>query len=89
MAIETIRMSSKGQIVIPQGLREHLGMDEGSLFAVYGEHDTLVLKRITTPSKESLINDLQLMAEKSKKRLQQQGITEKDIPKIVDKARRK
>ena len=89
MNIETIRMSSKGQIVIPQSLRDHLCMDEVSLFAIYGEHDTLVLKRITTPSKESLINDLQELAEKSKKRLQQQGITEKDIPKIVAKARKK
>jgi AbrB family looped-hinge helix DNA binding protein len=79
MAIETIKMSSKGQIVIPQSLRENLGMDAGSLFAVYGEHDTLVLKRINTPSKESLMNDLQSLAEKSKKRLQAQGISEKDI----------
>ena len=89
MDIETIKMSSKGQIVIPQGLREHLGMDEGSLFAVYGEHDTLVLKRITKPSKESMMNDLRILAEKSKKRLQAQGITEKDIIKIAARARRK
>jgi AbrB family looped-hinge helix DNA binding protein len=79
MDIETIKMSSKGQIVIPQSLREHLGMDAGSLFAVYGEHDTLVLKRLNTPSKESLINDLRVLAINSKKKLQQQGISEKDI----------
>jgi AbrB family looped-hinge helix DNA binding protein len=87
MDIETIKMSSKGQIVIPQSLREELGMGEGSLFAVYGEHDTLVLKKISTPSKESLINDLQALAEKSRKRLQSQGISEKDISKIVQKSR--
>jgi len=89
MDIETIRMSSKGQIVIPQGLREHLGMDEGSIFAVYGENDTLVLKKIQIPTRESLITDFEALAEKSRKHIEKLGITEKDIPKIVARARRK
>lgn len=79
MSIETIRMSSKGQIVIPQDVREELHVDEGTVFAVVGSKDTIILKKIATPSKEELIKDLGLFAKKAKMKLQSKGITEKDL----------
>lgn len=79
MNVETIRMSSKGQIVIPQDVREELHVDEGTVFAVVGSKDTIILKRITTPSKEELIKSLGLFAKKATLRLQNKGITEKDL----------
>ncbi len=79
MAVETVRMSSKGQIVIPLDLREELQVDEGTIFAVVGSKDTIVLKKIATPSKEELIKDLGLFAKKAKIKLQSRGITEKDL----------
>jgi len=79
MNVETIRMSSKGQIVIPQDIREEVHVDEGTIFAVVGAKDTIILKKITTPSKEELINDLGLFAKKAKIRLHSKGITEKDL----------
>lgn len=77
MNVETIRMSSKGQIVIPQDVREKLHVDEGTVFAVVGSRDTIILKRIATPTKEELIKDLGLFAKKAKIKLQSRGITEK------------
>ena len=79
MNVETIRMSSKGQIVIPQDVREELHVDEGTLFAVVGSKDTIILKRIATPSKEELIKSLGLFAKKAKTKLQSRGITEADL----------
>ncbi|MEK6846075.1 MAG: AbrB/MazE/SpoVT family DNA-binding domain-containing protein [Nanoarchaeota archaeon] len=79
MNVETIRMSSKGQIVIPQDVREELHVDEGTLFAVVGSKDTIILKRIATPSKEDLIKSLGLFAKKAKIKLQSRGITEADL----------
>lgn len=79
MNVETIRMSSKGQVVIPQDVREEIQVEEGTVFAVVGSRDTIILKKITTPSKEELIKDLGLFAKKAKMRLQQKGITEKDL----------
>lgn len=89
MSIETIRMSSKGQIVIPADIRAELNIAEGSIFAVVGSKDTIVLKRIGTPSKEELIKELRLIAEEGKARLQKKGIKESDIPSIVEKSRRR
>ena len=79
MNVETVRMSSKGQIVIPQDIREEVHVDEGTIFAIVGTKDTIILKRITTPSKEELIKDLEFFAKKAKMKLQNRGITEKDL----------
>ena len=79
MEVETVRMSSKGQIVIPQDLREYLAVGEGTLFAVTGSDDTLILKKLSTPSKEDLIRDLSLLAKKAQKHLQSKGFTEENL----------
>jgi bifunctional DNA-binding transcriptional regulator/antitoxin component of YhaV-PrlF toxin-antitoxin module len=79
MNVETVKMSSKGQIVIPLDVREELCAQTGTVFAVVGNKDTIVLKKIITPSKEDLIKDLGLFAKKAKKDLQSKGFTEKDL----------
>ncbi len=87
MVVETIKMSSKGQIVIPRDIREELHADEGTVFAVVGSKDSVVLKKIKTPSKEDLINELGIIAKEGRKRLEKKGIKESDIPSIVEKSR--
>ncbi|MBS3121672.1 AbrB/MazE/SpoVT family DNA-binding domain-containing protein [Candidatus Woesearchaeota archaeon] len=83
MDVETIRMSSKGQVVIPQQIRDKLHAVEGTVFAVVGGKDSIILKKIATPTKEDLINELVAIAKEGKKRLQKKGISEEDIPYIV------
>ncbi len=89
MAVETVKMSSKGQIVIPQGIREEIRAEEGTVFAIAGSGDTLILKRINTPSKEEIIKNLNQISKENQKRLKKMGIKESDIPKIVERSRRK
>ncbi|MBU0979472.1 MAG: AbrB/MazE/SpoVT family DNA-binding domain-containing protein [Nanoarchaeota archaeon] len=83
MAVETVKMSSKGQIVIPQGIRESIHADEGTIFAAMGSNDTVILKKIATPSKEELLKDLSSIAKEGKKRLQSIGIKESDLTRIT------
>jgi len=49
-ATATTKMSSKGQVVIPEEVRKALGLTSGSQFVVVGEGDVVILKRITPPS---------------------------------------
>ena len=88
MNVETTKMSSKGQIVIPREIRDEMHAKSGTIFAIVGGKDTIVLKRIETPSKEKLISELNEIAREGKKRLQNKGIKESDIPEIVQKSRR-
>ena len=87
--MDVTSISSRGQVVIPQKLRDRLGLHSGEKFIVLGENDTVILKRIATPSKEHLIKELEVIAKEGKKRLQSKGIKEADIPKIVEKSRAK
>jgi len=79
MEVETVKMSSKGQIVIPQNIRDGLGASEGTVFAVLGTRDTVVLKRINKPSKEVLIRELEIIAREGRKRAEKLGIKENDF----------
>ena len=89
MAVEMIKMSSKGQIVIPQDIRAEICASEGTMFAVVSGRDSIVLKKIITPSKEELICELKEIAKEGKKRLEAKGIKEADIPSLVEKARKR
>ncbi|HWY67695.1 MAG TPA: AbrB/MazE/SpoVT family DNA-binding domain-containing protein [Terriglobales bacterium] len=48
----TTKLSSKGQVVIPEEVRSNLGLKEGDQFLVIGEGDAVILKAITPPRLE-------------------------------------
>ncbi len=86
--VETVRMSSKGQIVIPQKVREEVNADEGSFFVVLSSGDSIVLKKIEMPSKEQLIKDLHRIAREGSKRAEKLGIKESDVPAMIERIRK-
>ena len=88
MEVETVKMSSRGQIVIPLDIREELHAKEGTVFAVVGSKDTVILKKIEKPSKETLIRELTVIAKEGRRRLEKKRIKESDIPGIAQKSRR-
>ncbi len=48
--LATTRLSSKGQVVIPEDVRLRLGLKPGAQFVVVGEGDVVILKIISSPS---------------------------------------
>jgi len=87
MAVEMIKMSSKGQIVIPQEIRAEINASEGTIFAVISGKDSIVLKKVAIPSKEDLINELQNIAKEGAKRAEKLGIKESDVSDLIHKRR--
>ena len=88
MPAETIKMSSRGQIVIPQDIREELKASEGTIFSVVSAKDAIILKKIPTPSKEDLMKELGAIALEGRKRAEKLGIKEIDVPELVHRARK-
>ena len=82
--LATTKMSSKGQVVIPEEVRKRLGLKAGSQFVVVGEKDTVILKAISPPSMKEF-DDLILEARK-KARLS--GMKRSDIVAAIARARR-
>ena len=87
MDVEITKMSSKGQVVIPQDVRERVEADEGTIFIVTSEKDMIILKKMEKPSKEVLIKEIEKMAKEGRKRLEALGIKEEDIPRIIHRRR--
>ena len=48
--IATTKLSSKGQIVIPEIIRKQLQLKTGAQFVVVADKDVVILKNITPPS---------------------------------------
>lgn len=83
--VATAKMSSKGQVVIPEDVRKRLGLKTGSQFIVMGEKDVVILKAIAPPSMEEFDK---LIAE-ARKQAKRAGIKRSDIAAAIAKARGK
>jgi antitoxin PrlF len=81
---DIITMSSKGQIVIPKNLREQLGIDTGANFAIFGEEDTVVLKKIKVPTAKEAFEKLHNWGVKLAK---EKGLKEDDVMKKIHAGR--
>ncbi|MBV9576273.1 MAG: AbrB/MazE/SpoVT family DNA-binding domain-containing protein [Gammaproteobacteria bacterium] len=81
----TTRMSSKGQVVIPEEVRKALKLTEGTQFFVLGEKDVIILKIITPPSMKNFDH---LIAQARKQAVRSE-IKKTDIQKIIKKVRKK
>jgi AbrB family looped-hinge helix DNA binding protein len=82
-SLATTRMSSKGQVVIPEEIRQRLGLKEGTQFVVVGERDVVILKSIAPPAMEEF-DDLVRHARGAARRA---GLKPADVRQAIIKAR--
>ena len=83
--LATTKMSSKGQVVIPEIIRKTLGLENGCQFLVLGEKDAVILKSISAPSKKEFSS----LISKARKAAQKAGLEPKDISDAITKVRGK
>ena len=79
------RLSSKGQIVLPKTIRETLGLRSGEIFAMFGEDDTIVLKKIELPSEK----EFEKLLKWGQKHAKKYKISKRDVLKAIEEARHK
>jgi AbrB family looped-hinge helix DNA binding protein len=83
--ISTTKMSSKGQVVIPENIRKKLNLKVGSQFVVIGDKDVVILKAILPPS----MDDLDDLIAEARKKGKQAGLKKSDIREAILKVRGK
>lgn len=79
----TTRMSSKGQVVIPEEIRERLNLKAGSQFVVVGEDDVVILKAIAPP----FIKEFDAIISEARKQAKKAGLKQSDITEAVARVR--
>ena len=83
--LATTKMSSKGQVVIPEGIRKRLGLKAGAQFVVVGDKDVVILKAISPPAME----DFDELISQARKLAKKAGLKRSDISAAVKKVRGK
>ncbi len=79
----TTRLSSKGQVVIPEEVRERLGLEPGVRFVVVAEGDVVILKVVTPPSKK----EYRELLSQARRQARKAGMTRSDIIAALEKVR--
>ncbi len=81
--LATTRMSSKGQVVIPESIRKRLDLKEGAQFLVVGDADVVILKMVVPPD----MNEFDALIKQARQQAREAGLKPKDIAPAVAKAR--
>ena len=81
--LATTKMSSKGQVVIPENIRKRLKLKTGDQFVVIGEKDVVILKAISPPSME----DFDGIITEARRQARRYGMKRSDIAAAVAKVR--
>ena len=82
--LATTKMSSRGQVVIPESVRNELKLSTGTQFAVLGKGDVVVLKHIKPPRLEEFAK---IRAE-VRKQARKAGMTKSAVSAAVRKVRK-
>ncbi|MDY6839495.1 MAG: AbrB/MazE/SpoVT family DNA-binding domain-containing protein [Thermodesulfobacteriota bacterium] len=81
--IATTKMSSKGQVVIPERIRKELNLKPGSQFVVVGDKDVVILRAIETPS----MGQFDALIRRARQQARAAGMKRSDVAAAVAKVR--
>ena len=82
--IATTKLSSKGQVVIPEEIRKRLGLEPGVQFVVVGDGDVVILKAIQVPQ----MAQFDELIRQARGAAQAAGMKLADIAKAVSQVRK-
>jgi bifunctional DNA-binding transcriptional regulator/antitoxin component of YhaV-PrlF toxin-antitoxin module len=84
--IELVKMSDKGQLVVPQDIRESQSLTPGERFVAFPVQDGVLFKKVEIPQVkldfESLAKEIEAQFKKNK-------VKQKDLAEAVKWARKK
>jgi len=81
--IATTRLSSKGQVVIPEEIRKRLGLESGTQFVVIAENDVVILRAIETPS----MDEFDELISRARSAARRSGMRQSDIRAAITEVR--
>jgi len=83
---EVTVVSAKGQVVIPQSIREKLGIGPKTKLLVYGYQDAVIMKKLEVPD---ITKELEAMYRRIDRRIAKYGeLTQEEVEEEIQKYRR-
>ena len=81
----TTTLSSKGQVVIPEEIRDRLGLTPGTRFVVVAERDVVIFKVLEAPDADEYSG----LVAQARAVAREEGLRVAEVERAVRKARRK
>ena len=81
----TTKLSSRGQVVIPEEIRTRLGLEVGAQFVVVGEGDVVVLKVLQAPN----LNNFKALLDEAEESAARAGLTRENVKRAIREVRTK
>lgn len=83
-AAATTTLSSKGQVVIPEEIRERLGLKAGAQFVVIADRDVVIFKVLDPPA----LGEFATLVARARHAAKRSGLRPADVAHAVAKVRR-
>ena len=81
MEVEMTRISEKGQVVIPSSLRNQMKIKKSDQFLVFGEGNTIILKKIEKPAVKKTFDEV---AKPLRQAAKKSGFSREDLRKLIE-----
>lgn len=83
-AAATTTLSSKGQVVIPEEIRERLGLKAGAQFVVVADRDVVIFKVLDPPA----LREFAPLLAKARQAAKRSGLRQADVANAIARVRR-
>ena len=79
----TTKLSSRGQVVIPEEIRNRLGLEPGDQFVVVGEGNVVILKTVEPPDPR----ELRVLMDRVQEAAAAAGVTPEEVEQAIREVR--
>ncbi len=83
MGIDIVKVTSRGQIVIPKSIRDDLGIKKGEKFLAYDTDSTIILKMLKGLEKGLIEGELEEVFATTWRTAKERKITNRDVDEEI------
>ena len=81
--VMTTKMSSKGQVVLPEALRQMYGWESGTAFTILTYKGSIIMQPLKTPTEDEIAAEFEAAFEESRRQAKAAGMTPMDISNAI------
>ena len=85
LPVEVVKMSPKGQLVVPRDIREELSLSSGEMFVAIKVKGGIFFRKVNIPDPRK---EFEVLAEQVRKKFKKNGVEPKDVAEAVKWARK-
>ena len=86
--VMTTKMSSKGQVVLPEALRKMYGWQSGTAFAVLAYKGSIIMQPLRTPTEEEIVAEFEDAFEEARRQAKDAGMMPVDVANAIAEVRK-